>query len=348
MGKLGGAILGASGLGAIGAGGSLGGSGLEGEPDGAGGVVGSRVVACAGAVFDTDKQFIFTDDGGDTWTAAEGAGTQPLRGIAYSAFQELFVAIGTNGECQVSDDGGENWTLETTIDATSDWRSIAYDITADLWCAVGSSGTNRAMTSATALSASWTGRVSADEAEIWQALGFDTDSEMLYAGVGFDVNRAMDSANGGITWALGTAIGNGSCDMIAISPDDGRIAWVSESAGDIVSTDDGGATYDHALGVFAIAKRAFAVNDDGSIWFTSDAVDGFTSPNGVTGWVANSGDGADIQVCVFDPLAQRFIGLGDMDDAFTSTDGVVWASGIELPTGADGVRWRAMAVGAVP
>ncbi len=348
MGGLGGAILGASGLGAIGEGGVLGGSGLEGFPDGAGGVQGSRVVAVAGAVFDTDKQFIFTDDGGATWTAAVGAGTQPLRGVAYSASQEKFVAIGTNGECQVSINGGQTWSLEGTIDATSDWRSIAYDIVADLWCAVGSSGADRAMTSPTGLDGTWTTRPSADDAEIWMALGFDTDSEKLYAGVGFDVNRAMHSDDGGLTWTLGNAIGNGSCDMIAISPDDGRIAWVSESAGDIVSTDDAGATYDHALGVFAVAKRAFAVNDDGSIWFASDAVSGFTSPNGVTGWVSNGGDGADIQVCVFDPIAQLFIGLGDSDDGFNSTDAETWTSGIDLPTGADAVRWRAMAVGAVP
>lgn len=348
MAGLGGTILGAGTLGAIGAGGTLGGGGVEGFPDGSGEVQGSRVVAVADALFDTDKQFMFTDDGGATWTSVIGAGTQALRGVAYSALQEKFVAIGTNGECQVSTNGGQSWTLETTVDATSDWRAIAYDITADLWCAVGINGTNRVMTSPTGLSGTWTSRASADDAEQWISLGFDTDSEMLFSGVGFDVNRAMDSDDGGLTWALGTAIGNGSCDHIAISPDDGRVAWTSESAGDIVSTDDAGATYDHALGVFAVAKRCFCVSADGSIWFTSDAVSGFTSPNGVTGWVTNGGDGADIFVCAFDPIAGFFIGLGDADDGFRSEDGVIWSSGIDLPTGADLVRFRAIAVGANP
>ncbi len=344
MGGLGGAALGFAGLGAPGDGESLGGSGVEGFPDGVS-AGGSRIVAVAAAVFDTDKQMMFTDDGGLTWTAAVRAGTQNIRAVAYSAFQELWVAIGDNGECQTSPDG-ETWTLRTTVDSTSDWRGIAYDIAQDLWCAVGSSGTNRVMTSPTALSGSWTSRASADDAEQWLSHGYDTDGEKLYAGVGFDVNRAMDSDDGGLTWTLGNAIGNGSCTGIAISPDAGRVVFISDAAGDIVWTDDAGTLYEHNLSAFTGGlKRAIAVNTVGDLWFASDATDGHVGGDGESDWVANGdGEGAGIFTVIFDDFSGFFVGLGSSVDGFRSDDGTSWTDDITLPTGADGVLWNAMAV----
>ena len=78
---------------------------------------------------------------GTSWSSVSlGMSSSAAYGIAYG--NSYFVVVGLNGKISTSSNDGSSWTLNTssTVGAGVGFFKVAYDSTAERWCAVGWSG----------------------------------------------------------------------------------------------------------------------------------------------------------------------------------------------------------------
>ena len=348
MGQLGGSNLGGEG---IEEGTGIGAGGVE---QGAGGFVFQdieRIVAVANSVYDGDKRMMYSDDGGDNWTAILAASSEFHQGIGYSLLNRTFMLCGGNGLIATSQDAIE-WTVQTTPDSSTFWVSVAFSPTLGgsqgRWVATASSGSQRVMTSDDN-GASWTLRDAADNAEAWNGCVWHETDEKFFAGAQLDAETIMSSTDG-ITWLAGTTVVNSASLFPAVDQPSGRVIYMGAGSriNYIDNTESATPTTQQTTGDggFIGAKNAPAVNADGSIWMGAQSDSVYTSADGTTGWAISSpASGGFMKLARWSVDFSQFVGLTPNDDPKISSDADQWTSSTTIPTGADNEGWQDMVVG---
>lgn len=149
--------------------------------------------------FDTDC--VVTSPDGITWTVR----TAPVTGHwnAVCDVGGYFVAVGNDGKCMHSADGGITWTIPPGTDlvslgATTDWDGIAYNSITQLYVIVARGGNIRIGTSPDGIL--WTGRHGFEVAyqKVWKSIAVNPDGIMVATSEanGYDIMRS----DGGEIW----------------------------------------------------------------------------------------------------------------------------------------------------
>jgi len=309
-------------------------------------IVGSmaRIVAVSSTVFDTDKQVMYSDDGGLTWTSAVQPVAGNIQGVCYSADDQLFVAVGQNGECWTSPDG-ITWTDQSsnTPDATTDWNRVEYASSLGLYVAVAQSGSQRAMYTTDPTSVAWTLTDAPDNAEQWVGLLWSTTYSRLFAGCTFDAEPIGFSDNG-TSWANATTLVNGLAGYDIVEGASGRIVASNRGGTDDVYTDDGSLWAVNAAG---IGSGCLSLAYGNGTWVRSHSNRVWTSTTGLS-WTDRGDPGSTVSIesLLYSEEFGLFIGLCTSDECYTSPDGITWTQRI-LPTGANGAAWQGLVEGSV-
>lgn len=176
---------------------------------------------------------IATSPDGTTWTARTSTfGADGILGLAWSAADTIFVAVGETGKVATSPDG-ITWTSRTGAFGTDRHWRVRYSTDLDLFCAVGQNG--KIATSPDGVT--WTARTS----------GVATD---LY----------------GIVWGDGLFVATGASAVILTSPD--GITWTSRTSPFTAAVQVNGVGYGNGLYVAggAGASNEYAVSPDAVSW----------------------------------------------------------------------------------
>ncbi len=158
-----------------------------------------------------DPQVIYSDDGGNTWTAATAAPATDfmINSICWTgaAFIAVGKASGSNTPKVMSSSNGISWTARTSDPATTCVWTGVHGISG-LAVAVGGVNSPKIMTS-TDDGASWTARTPGGAGSIGQLQDVVCVSSGTHVGVGFSVTSTrggVETSTNGTTW---TGLGSG-------------------------------------------------------------------------------------------------------------------------------------------
>ena len=199
-----------------------------------------------------DSQWIVaSSDGGHTWATqftADAPRDAPggLTSLAFADADHGWTVLG-NGDVLATTDGGSNWAVQTTLEGTDGYLSVAFADGRNGWAGgtvmpnTRNNQIGQALVWATTDGGTTWKEAPGPESAVGVASLACTDAQHLWAG-GDTIYRSTD---GGATWIAGQTPGEfvGALDM---SFADSLHGWAAESNKDkagILATTDGGATW---------------------------------------------------------------------------------------------------------
>ncbi len=261
----------------------------------------------------TTGAIVYSDDGGQNWTAATNSNTTNLFGVATDK-AGTWLAGGNGGVCVVSTNDGENWSVATP--ATETRYAVATD-GAGLWVTGNASGV---ISYSTDTGSSWSTWASAP----YLLQGVATNGLGVWVTVGLsgtvyytpDNGTTMLNGSSGTTNHLRSVATDGSGLWVSVG--DAGTVLVSTTGVDIWSSDS---TVSSALyGVTTDAKGNWVVVGGIGVILYSDDPE--------TGWnAATSGVSTTLRGVVTDKMG-TWIAVGESGLVLYSTDnGQTWTAG---------------------
>lgn len=297
-------------------------------------------LAVSDLLFDTDKDMMYSKDGGLTWTAistgAGGAGD--WFDVAYG--NGRWVAVGRGGEVAYSTDGELAIWTDGVSGTFDNLQRIVYMPTLDRWVMCMDDATNDTAYSDDG-GATWTLTNSGITGSAFvRAMGIDPVTERVFVGALGGTNNLAYSDDG-INWTP-TSFGVGSSSVYEIAAD---------GTGDVVTGDRGdlGAWYSVDSGVNAldIANLGVGGGVTALIWdgtqFVAAAAGGEIATALSAGISFSQVDDINtnsLEFIVYDAAIGRYMGINSLREIWTATVLTAWANDGVMPTGGTSADWN--------